>query len=199
MVGKSYVQIAVVKMVMERDIEGTITQLCSNLRLMVQDMDSGSDVPRPLPLEKLRNWARESYQEMFREQALVIVRKLKLNKTLTSEEARLVEEWMVGDIEMYSGLEGHFEEWKAEVLELAERLKRCDHTGVNNDVKCLMDIQAVVIELEHVLRDIDHYRYALDRIRRFRAFVGKDINALSDEEKAQLADQMKNMVYSDQW
>jgi hypothetical protein len=184
---------------MERDIEGTITQLCSNLKLMVQDLDSGSDIARPFPLEKLKNWARESYQEIFREQALIIIRKLKLNETLSVDEARLVEEWMMGDIELYWGLEGHYEEWKAEVLELAERLKGCDHPGVNSDVKCLLNIQAVIIELEHVLRDIGHYRYALDRIKRFREFVGKDMNALPSGEKAQLADYMKDMVYSDRW
>jgi hypothetical protein len=186
-------------MVMERDIEGIITQLCSNLKLMVQDMDSGLDVPRPLPLEKLRDWARESYQEMFREQALVIIGKLRLNGNLSTEEARLVEEWMVGDIELYWGLEGHFEEWKAEVLELTNRLVTYEHGGVNRDVRTLLGIQAVVIELENVLRDIDHYRYALDRIKRFRAFVGKDVNAIPNEEKAQLADQMEKMAYSDQW
>lgn len=199
MVGKSYVQMGLVKMSMERDIEGAIAQLCSNLRLMVQDMDSGSEVTRPLPLEKVKNWARESYQEIFREQALVIIGKLKSDRNLSVGEARLLEDWMVGDIEMYSGLEGHFDDWKAKIIELTERLVRCDHTGVNTDAKCLMDIQAAVIELEHILRDVDHYRYTLDRIRRFRAFVGKDINTLSILEKAQMADQMKIMVYSDQW
>ena len=179
------------------DIEGTITQICSNLKLMVRDMDSGSAIPRSIPIERLKNWARESYQDIFREQALVIIRKLKMNELLSEDEAKLIEEWMVGDIELYWGMEGHYEEWKAEVLELGERLKGCDHPGVNNDVKCLLNIQAVLIEMEHVLRDIDHSRYALDRIKRFRTFVGKDINAMPRDEKVKLADRMRRMVYSD--
>jgi hypothetical protein len=184
--------------VMDMDIEGAVTQICSNLKLMVHDMDSGSDIPRHLPIERLKNWARESYQGIFREQALAIIRKLKLDEPLSDDEARLVEEWMVGDIELYRGMEGHYEEWKSEILELGERLKVCDHPGINSDVKCLLNIQAVIIELEHVLRDIDHYRYALDRINRFHAFVGKDMNTLPHNEKVKLADHMRDMVYSDQ-
>jgi hypothetical protein len=183
---------------MNRDIEGTIIQICSNLKMMVQDMDSGSERSRPLPIERLKNWARESYQEIFREQAMVIIRKLKLDEALSVEEAKLVEEWMVGDIELYQALEGHYEEWKVEILELGERLRVCDNPGVNSDVNCLLRIQTVVIELEHMLRDIDHYRYTMDRIKRFQAFVGKDINMLSHNEKVRLADHMKGMVYSDQ-
>ena len=193
------VRSSLVQPIMQNDIESTITLLCSNLKLMVQDMDSGSDIPRVFPLDKIKNWARESYQEIFREQALLVIRKLKTNEQLSIDEAKLIEEWMVGDVEMYWGLEGHYEEWKAEVLVLCERLKECGHPEANSDVKCLLTIQGVAIELEHVLRDIDHYRYALDRIRRFRAFVGKDINALPSDDRVKLADQMRNMVYSDQW
>jgi hypothetical protein len=183
---------------MNNDIEGTIAQICSNLKLMVQDMDSGSERSRPLPIERLKNWARESYQEIFREQAMVMIRKLKRDESLSVEEAKLVEEWMVGDIELYRALESHYGEWKVEVLELGERLRVCGNPGVNSDVKCLLNIQAVVIELEHMLRDIDHYRFAMDRIKRFHAFVGKDINELAYNEKVKLADHMKGMVYSDQ-
>ena len=184
--------------IMNRDIEGTIVQVCLNLKMMVEDMDSGSERSRPLPIERLKNWARESYQEIYQERAMVIIRKLKLNEALSIEEANLVEEWMVGDIELYRALEGHYEEWKSEVLELGERLRVCNNPGVNGDVKCLLSIQAVIIELEHLLQDIDHYRYAMDRVKRFHAFVGKDINLLSHNEKVKLADHMKGMVYSDQ-
>jgi hypothetical protein len=182
---------------MDRDIEGTITQLCVNLTLMIHDLDSGSYTPRPLPIDKLKNLTRESYQEVFRGQALVIIRKLKFNEPLTSEEAKLTEEWMVGDIELYQIIEDHYKDWKEKILELSNQLKVCDYSGVNSDVKCLLNIQAVLFELEHVLRDIDQYRYALDRIKRFRTFVGQDINAMARDEKAKLADHMRSMVYSD--
>jgi hypothetical protein len=181
---------------MEMDIEGDIGQLCKNLKLMIQDMDSGSSAPRPLPIERLKNWTRESYQAIFREQALLIIRKLKLNEDLSDEEARLTEEWMVGDIELYRSMELHYEDWKAEVAALVEQLLSCDNPGVNQDAKCLLKIQAILIELEHVLGDIDHYRYALDRIRRFRTFVGKDINSMPHDEKVKLADHMRSMAYS---
>ena len=179
------------------DIEGTIEELCTNLAQIIQDMDSGSYVARPLPLERLKNWSRESYQGIFREPALQIVRKLKLDERLTEEEAKLVEEWMVGDIEQYRVLEVHYDEWKKEVVELADRLRQCNRPEVNKDPKCLLDIMAVLIDLEHVLRDIDHYRYALDRIGRFRSFVGQDINSMPHSDKVALADNMRNMVYSD--
>ena len=182
---------------MKMDIEGTIDQLCSNLLLMIQDMDSGNYSPRPIPIDRLKNWTRESYQEIFRDRAMIIIRKLKQNEHLSEDEARLIEEWMVGDIELYRNMEVHYEEWKAEVRDLIVKLQQCDHPSVNSDAKCLLNIQAVIIELDHVLRDIDHYRNALDRIRRFRSFVGQDINSLPNVDKASLADNMRTMVYSD--
>lgn len=179
------------------DIEGEIFQLCSNLRQMVNELASGAFTPRPLPVIKLKNWARESYQKLFREQALIIIRKLKLNESLSDKEARLTEEWMVGDLELYRVMEGHYEEWKAEVLNLCTRLETCEHSGVNTDVKCLLNIQVVLIELEHVLRDMDNYSYAMDRIKRYRSYVGQNINALAHDEKVKMADLMRSMVYSD--
>jgi hypothetical protein len=182
---------------MKMNVEDTIVEVSGNLKLMIHDMDSGSYVPRSLPLDKLKNWARESYQEIYREQALIITRKLRLDETLSYNEAQLVEEWMVGDIELYSGTEVHYEEWKKEVLELITRLEGCNHPGVKSDIKCLLNIQAIIIELEHVLRDIDQYRYGVDRIRRFRSFVGRDINSMTHEDKVRLAEYMRDMVYSD--
>jgi hypothetical protein len=182
---------------MKMDIEGTIDELCSNLVKMIKDMDSGSYVARPLPLERLKNWSRESYQEIFREPALLIIRKLKMDEPLTEDEAKLIEEWMVGDIELYKVMEVHYDEWRNEVTELSERLRQCDHPGVGGDPKSLLNIMAVLIDLEHVLRDIDHYRYALDRIGRFRSFVGQDINSMPHADKVALADNMRNMIYSD--
>ncbi|HEY3420898.1 MAG TPA: hypothetical protein VGK23_10125 [Methanomassiliicoccales archaeon] len=182
---------------MKMNIEDTVAEVSGNLKLMIQDMDSGSHVPRPLPLDRLKNWAREGYQEIYREQALTIIGKLNLNEPVSADESKLVEEWMVGDIELYWGIEVHYEEWKKEVLDLIARLEGCDHPDVKGEVKCLLDIQAVIIELEHVLRDIDHYRYGVDRIRRFRTFVGRDINNMTHEDKVKLAEYMKSMVYSD--
>ena len=37
----------------------------------------------------------------------------------------------------------------------------------------------------------------MDRICRFLAYVGRDINAMDRQDKARLADHMTNMVYND--
>lgn len=182
---------------MDRDIEGTIANLCLNLRLTIKELDSESFTPRPLPIMKLKNWARESYQGIFRNQALSIIGKLKRNESVSDQEAALIEEWMVGDLELYQSKEDHFEAWKIEVQDLCNRLEVCEYSGVNSDVKCLLKIQVVIIELEHVLQDLDRYRYAIDRIRRYRSYVGQDINALAHDDKVKLADLMRGMVFSD--
>jgi hypothetical protein len=72
-----------------------------------------------------------------------------------------------------------------------------EHGDKENDAKCLPRTRAVLMEMEHVLGDIDHYRYALDRLERFRSYMGQDINALDLQDKARLADHMTSMVYSD--
>ena len=180
-----------------RDIEGAIEQLCSNLREMMREMDNGTYVPRHLPLTMLKNWTRESYQDLFREQALTVIRKLKLNEPIAESESKLIEEWMVGDLEMYQVMEGHYQEWRSEIIQLCDRLMACGHAEKENDAKCLLRIRAVLMELEHVLGDIDRYRYALDRLGRFRAYVGRDINVIDRQDKAKLADHMTSMVCSD--
>jgi hypothetical protein len=182
-----------------RDVEGAIEQLCSNLREMMREMDTGTYTPRPLPLTMLKNWTRESYQDLYREQALIVIRKLKLNEPLSESESKLTEDWMVGDLEIYKVMEDHYQEWRSEVLELCDRLMACEHAGKERDAKCLLRISAVLMELEHVLGDIDHYCYALDRLSRFRAYIGKDINAMDRQDKAKLADHMTSMVYSDRY
>jgi hypothetical protein len=181
---------------MERDIEGTIVELCSNAMQMIDDLDSGRPVPRPMPVERLKNWARESYQDLYRDRVLSICRKLKLGEELSPDEAGLAEEWMVGDLELYQGAEGHAEEWKDEMAEVCQSLLDLAHGGVNGDAKSLLRIQAEVIEIEHLLQDLDRYRSALDRIKRYRAFIGRDINSLKKEEKVRLADLLRAMVYS---
>lgn len=180
-----------------RDIEGAIEQLCSKLREMMEELDAGTYVPRHLPLTMLKNWTRESYQDLYREQALAVIRKLKLNEPIAETESRLIEEWMVGDLELYQAMEDHYREWRSEVLQLCDRLMACEKAATDGDAKCLLRVRAVLMELEHVLGDIDHYRYALDRLSRFRAYVGRDVNAMDRQDKARLADHMTSMVYSD--
>jgi hypothetical protein len=182
---------------MGRDIEGTIEELCSNLREMMREMDTGTYIPRHLPLTMLKSWTRESYQDLYREQALVVIHKLKLNDPIAESESKLIEEWMVGDLELYQVMEDHYQEWRSEVLLLCDKLMAREYAGKENDAKCLLRVRAVLLELEQVLGDIDHYRYALDRLSRFRSYVGKDINAMDRQDKAKLADHMTSMVYSD--
>lgn len=182
---------------MLRDIEGLIAELCSNVTHMVDSLGSDS-TPRPIPLDRLRNWARESYQDIYREKALSIIRKLKLGEDLDPDEAKLAEEWMVGDLELYHRAEDHLEEWKKELRDICQRLSSLSHSGIGSDARSLLHIQAEVIEMDHLLRDVDRYRRTLDRVRRYRAFIGRDINVMAKEERVRLADLLRAMVYSDE-
>jgi hypothetical protein len=182
-----------------KEIEEAIALLCKSLREMMGEMESGAYTPRPLPLTMLKNMTRETYQDLYRRQALEVIRKLKLNQPIDQEEARLVEEWMVGDLEIYQVMEGHYREWREEVLQHCDGLASIGRAGLEDDAQSLLRIRASLMELEHVLGDIDHYRYALDRLERFRSYVGQDINALDHQEKAKLADHMNSMVYSDRY
>lgn len=183
---------------MLRDIEGLIAELCSNVTHLLNDLGSEGSAPRPLPVDRLRNWARESYQDLYREKALLVIRKLKLNELLDPDEIRLVGEWMVGDLEIYHHVEDHVEMWKKDLREVCQRLSDLSHGGVSTDARSLLHIQAEAIEMDHLLKDLDRYHRTLDRVRRYRAFIGQDINAMKREEKVRLADLLRAMVYSDE-
>ena len=79
-------------------------------------------------------------------------------------------------------------------------LESIGHAGLEGDAPGLIRIRASLMELEHILGDIDHYRYALDRLEPVpRLHRERTSTSLGRQDKAKLADHMTSMVYSDRY
>lgn len=181
---------------MRRDISGTIREVCRGLENHLESMRSAELTPRPIPLERLRNFARESYQDLLREDALRLIRRLKGRDELTREDMETLDDLMVGDLEMYEQIEVHFAEWTKLIKEGCHQLQSLDGPGIESDAARLLKLQALAMDLEHLLADFDRYKYALDRLRRYKANVGLDPSKLTSEQRNHLAEQLRAMVYS---
>ena len=181
---------------MERDIPGACREVCEGLTYFFDHLDSADFEARPILMERLKNWIRESYQDLFKEQAKTIVMKLKSNEPLDAEEQSILENWMVGDLEMYLRLELHYQAWVQRLKALCRRLQNMVVPGIEKDSKKLNELRGMMLEIDHLYQDITQYKYNRDRIQRYQTFISPGIENLNDEQRNELADHLKNMIYS---
>ncbi len=97
---------------------------------------------------------------------------------------------------MYQKIEPHYNNWVQDLKKLNEKISDYAIAGIEKDEKKLIELQGLVIEYDHLLKDIKRYKYITDRIKRFNSYIGSDINSLSDEKRNNIAKQLKNMLYS---
>jgi len=62
---------------MKRDIPGTIEEITENLTFLIEHLDDEKTPSRPVPLERLKNFARETYQDFYRSEMKEIIAKIK--------------------------------------------------------------------------------------------------------------------------
>jgi hypothetical protein len=181
---------------MERDIKETARILCQNVHDILDNVDKESFEPKPIPIERLKNWVRETYQDITLDHAKILVEKLKTNEPLTKEDQVLLENWMIGDLSMYKKMEPHFVQWKKEIRRLCNELTLLTTKNITSNPQLLLALQGLLLEFEHVLKDVEHYKYILDRIHRYELFVGFQTVSLDAQRRFQLAEQLREMIYS---
>ncbi len=76
---------------MNRDIPEAIKKLVENVNINLKNIECLICSEKPIPIEKLKNWVRESYQDIYREPMKLIISKLQINEELSEEEINLVE------------------------------------------------------------------------------------------------------------
>ena len=181
---------------MERDIKGTAAVLCENVHYILENIDKESYTPKPIPIERLKNWVRETYHEITLEHAKTLVEKLKTDEPLTDSDITLLENWMIGDLCRYKKMEPHFIQWKQELLRLCSELSSLMKKNIQSNPQLLLKLEGLLLEFEHVLQDVEQFKYILDRINRYELFVGFDAESLNPQRRSQLAEQLREMIYS---
>jgi hypothetical protein len=103
---------------------------------------------------------------------------------------------MIGDLSMYKKMEPHFLQWKREVRRLCKTLSSFIHSDIQTNPQQLLALQGLLLEFDHVLKDVEHFKYILDRIHRYELFVGFQAENLDPQRRFQLAEQLREMIYS---
>src|SRR6056297_3034023 len=118
---------------MNRDIPRAIEEVATGIQHMLNHLDDDGHAAKPIPIEKLKNWTRESYQDLFHAQIKEIITKLKTKQDLTREDMQVLEKWMIGDLQMYATMEKHYEQWMSDLLSLSTTLElyQCDDIHQN--------------------------------------------------------------------
>lgn len=181
---------------MERDIKGTAILLCQSVQHILDNIDKESYTPQVIPIERLKNWVRETYQELTLDHAKNLVEKLKTNEPLTNEDRVLLENWMIGDLCRYKKMEPHFLQWKRELHRLCTELSDLMKKNVQTNPQHLLTLEGLLLEFEHVLKNVEDFKYILDRINRYELFVGFQAENLDPQRRFQLAEQLREMIYS---
>lgn len=181
---------------MDRKIPETINEVIKALQQLINTKPTQNKSHIPIPLQKLKNYARETYQDIYREDIKEIIRKLKTKQQLNNEEMSLMEQWMIGDLEMYAVIEKHYDEWIQNLNEFSTQLKQFENPTIVTDESQLLALQGLIIEIEHNLHDLEKFQYVMDRIKRYKQYVGVDTSSLTDTQRYHLSDILQEMIRS---
>ena len=181
---------------MNRNIPHTIQQVADGIEDKLNHLNDEKHSSTPIPIERLKNWTRESYQDLYHDQIKTIIKKLKTKQELTSDDMNILEKWMIGDLQMYATMEKHYDQWISELLSLSNTLRSYQRDDIHQNEEKLLELQGLILELDHVLTDFEKYQYAIERMHRFKSYVGAYAERLTDTQRYELADMLKNMLYS---
>jgi len=181
---------------MNRNISEAIEEVTEGIMHLVDHFNDDGFQSQVIPLERLKNWARESYQDIYKNRIKNIITKLRTKQQLTSEDMEILEKWMIGDLKMYTVMERHYDEWITDLQELSRNLDSFQTEDIQNNEEKLLQLQGLILEIDHVLSDFEKYQYAIDRIKRYKSYVGRYAEQLTDTQRYELANMLKDMLHS---
>ena len=142
----------------------------------------------------LEGLARETFQAKLEDLYWPILAKLEQGQALTTAEHEVLEMLMVGDAKYYVRYETHLDEWRSELTQLLDEIKKRQASGLDT-IDSLMKLRALCRETMRVLPDLAYYFREKERIGRFETATS---GAIDIETRRSLANLIKDMMESDQ-
>lgn len=115
---------------------------------------------------KLEGNLKEYMQDITRNNILEIVGKLSRDESLTPEEVRYIELWIVGDAENYIELEKNFGDWIIETNRLINDIK--GYAGKEIDLEACNRMRAISRDAVRNASDIEYFVSERERIKKFK-------------------------------
>lgn len=150
-----------------------------------------------VPLNIIRDEVRELIQENLRECAERVVKKLRRDENLSTQEIQLIAKWVVGDADYYSRIENNLMDWLVECKRLCKVIRSHATEGVEKDEEKLFVIGALLTDLKYTLTDVIRYAEAMNRVDRFKETLGTGY--INRETKQWLAELIEQQIASDEF
>ncbi len=168
----------------------TLDQIQQSLQqespLAYQDLDH--------TVRELEDMAREAYQNKLKGAYRPLVKKLESGQSLTADERKLLELFIVGEAKYYLKHENDFENWQRELQRLSAEMAALQANGLQH-VDDVMHLHALCRDAKRLVPDIAFYLREKERIERFKASTSGEITA---EAGQLLAEMIKAMMTSDE-
>ncbi|MFC1646563.1 hypothetical protein ACFL2Y_05255 [Candidatus Omnitrophota bacterium] len=136
---------------------------------------------------------REYIQEITKKQILAIINKLRRNESLSEDELKYVELWVVGDAEYYTKLENNFKDWIDEFNRIINEVKKITGKESALDLEVCSRLRALSKDAVRNISDIDYFIEQRERIAKFK----KSITKIGEEERETLIEILVGKLNSD--
>ena len=168
----------------EKDIKKTLGELLPALEKSLETLDVEGFCRARSAAVRMNETLRELWQEKMRPTAEELIFRLKSGRKLSAKDIETLREWIVGDAEYYAKLENNFNDWISETKRLFTVVSPYKNSELSE--KELRNLQAYLLDLQHVLDDVIRYLETKARLSRFEAALSKGIDKESAEELADL-------------
>jgi hypothetical protein len=154
-----------------------IAQIMENARTNMIDstFQQAGDV-----LNNNKNIIREEIQKTTSEVIKTIISKLRVNNALTSEDLDMVELWIIGDAESYTGMENNFQDWLEEYKRLENIIR--NYEGKECTISDMIKLYGVIEDAIRVSYDIAYFLENKKRVERFKSSI-KNVTNLDKEAR----------------
>lgn len=141
----------------------------------------------------LEGYLREYVQEITKKQILEIINKLRKNESLSPEELKYVELWLVGDAEYYTKLENNFADWIDEFNRIINEVKIITEKDLPLNLEICNRLRALSKDAVRNISDINYFIEQRERITKFKQSIAQ----IDNEERETLIEILSGKLNSD--
>lgn len=144
-------------------------------------MSDGAFQQAGTALSDAKNIVREEAQKRTSDDIRKIIKKLRSDERLSSEEITLIKAWITGDATGYTKMENNFQDWLSEY----ERLRRSlsDYEKKACSPEDLLMLHGILEDAIRITYDIAIFLEKKDRIKKFESVVA---DGLDQDERQML-------------
>lgn len=174
------------------EIKSDIVKIGSSLKLL--ESASQSEVSDLVSsFSNLEGQLREYVQEITKKQILAIINKLRSSESLSEDELKYVELWVVGDAEYYTKLENNFKDWIDEFNRIINEVKKITEKESALDLEVCNRLRALSKDAVRNISDINYFIEQRERIAKFKESIAK----IDEEERETLIEVLVSKLNSD--